>query len=157
MLQVGDTAPPFSLPDPSGDEVTLDDLLDGADLAVLFFYPFTFSSICDGELCSLGEQVPTSASARVRTAAISCDSRFVHRRWVAEEGYDVSVLSDRWPLGEVARSYGAFDEVSGAARRATFVVDRDRVVRWTTSSEMAQARNVAEQQRAIDELLAEAS
>jgi peroxiredoxin (alkyl hydroperoxide reductase subunit C) len=51
------------------------------------------------------------------------------------------ILSDFWPHGEVARSYGAFNEVSGYANRATFLVDRDGIIRFSDMLEPGEARD----------------
>ena len=75
------------------------------------------------------------------TLAVSCDSKFTQRVFADREGYSFSVLSDFWPHGAVARSYGVFVEKSGVARRGTFVIDRDGIVRWSVIHEMGQARD----------------
>ena len=41
------------------------------------------------------------------------------------------MLSDYWPHGEVTEGYGVLNDRTGAPVRGTFLVDRDRVVRWT--------------------------
>ena len=43
-------------------------------------------------------------------------------------GADFPMLGD-WPLYEVSRAYGVYDEEKHVARRVTFVLDADHVVR----------------------------
>ena len=60
--------------------------------------------------------------------AVSCDSRHSQRIWSEQQGYTFPVLCDFWAHGAVAKTYGVFDEDLGCANRATFVLDRERVV-----------------------------
>jgi peroxiredoxin len=49
---IGEQAPEFELKDPSGNVVRLSDFRGKSSVA-LVFYPFTFTGVCHGELCSL--------------------------------------------------------------------------------------------------------
>lgn len=51
MVQVGDTAPDFTLPDQDGNEVSFS-TLRGGKYAVLYFYPQDFTPGCTAEACS---------------------------------------------------------------------------------------------------------
>jgi mycoredoxin-dependent peroxiredoxin len=62
------------------------------------------------------------------------------------------MLSDFWPHGGVARSYGVFDEGRGLATRGTFIIDKSGVVRWKVINAIPQARDLAEYQKALAEL-----
>jgi peroxiredoxin len=42
----------------------------------------------------------------------------------------VSLLSDFWPHGEVAKKYGVFREQGGMSERAIFIVDKKGVIRY---------------------------
>jgi peroxiredoxin Q/BCP len=55
--------------------------------------------------------------------AASLDQPEVNRAFAEWTGTGLPVLSD--PDGEVARSYGAFDEEHGVAARWTFFIGRD--------------------------------
>ncbi len=126
-VEVGRSAPEFTLKDQQGNEVSLASFR-GERAVVLVFYPFTFSGICEGELCSLRDDLSTFDTNAAQLLAISCDSRHSQRIWSEQQGYTFPVLSDFWPHGEVARAYGVFNEGLGCANRATFVIDRDGVV-----------------------------
>ncbi len=39
-------------------------------------------------------------------------------------------MSDFWPHGAVASSYGVFNTEFGRSERATFIIDRAGVIRW---------------------------
>ena len=61
--------------------------------------------------------------------AISCDTRFVHKKWATDQGFEFPLLSDFWPHGETARAYGSFNEAKGVANRMTYVLDDTGMVR----------------------------
>jgi len=126
-VAVGQEAPDFTLTDQNGDRVTLS-AFRGERNVVLVFYPFTFTGVCEGELCSLRDDITEFETADAQVLAISCDSRYAQQQWARQKGFTFPVLSDFWPHGEVSRAYGVFDEELGAARRATFVIDKQGVV-----------------------------
>ncbi len=45
-------------------------------------------------------------------------------------GISFPLVSDFWPHGEVASTYGVFNSEFGRSERATFIVDKQGVVRW---------------------------
>jgi peroxiredoxin len=124
---IGDTAPAFTLKDQNGNDVSLADFRGDKAVAVVF-YPFTFTGVCEGELCRLRDDYADFEQAGVQVLAISCDSRHAQRVWAEQQGYTFPVLSDFWPHGAVAKAYGVFNEDLGCAIRATFVVNRDGVI-----------------------------
>jgi peroxiredoxin len=122
-LTVGDVAPEFSLPDQDKQVVSLTELRGTPVLLV--FYPFAFSGICTGELCQLRDELATYTDAGVTVLAISTDPVFSLKAFKAQEGFDFPLLSDFWPHGAVAQSYGVFNEKAGMAVRGTFLVDAE--------------------------------
>jgi peroxiredoxin len=139
-VDVGDEAPDFELKDQTGQPVRLSDYR-GKKAVVLVFYPFTFTGVCEGELCSIRDEIDVFQSEDVQTLAVSVDSPFAHRVWAEQQGYQFPLLSDFWPHGEVARAYGVFDEALGCALRGTFVIDRDGVVTYTVVNGLPDARD----------------
>jgi mycoredoxin-dependent peroxiredoxin len=122
-VETGREAPDFTLKDQDGNEVTLSSFR-GNDNVVLVFYPFTFTGVCEGELCALRDDQSDFSARNAQVLAISCDSRHAQQQWAKQQGFDFPVLSDFWPHGAVAREYGVFNEALGCANRATFVIDK---------------------------------
>jgi peroxiredoxin len=87
------------------------------------FFPLAFSRVCQGELCELRDNLAMFRDASVELVGVSVDSKFALRAWAEQEGYDFALLSDFWPHGAVAASYGAFRADVGLASRATFLVE----------------------------------
>jgi peroxiredoxin len=133
-IAIGDQAPDFTLKDQAGDEVTLSSFR-GERAVALVFYPFTFTGVCEGELCALRDDVAEFEAKGVQVLAVSCDSRFAQAKWAEEKGWTFPVLSDFWPHGATARAYGVFDEKLGCAVRATFLVGSDGTVVDTFASD----------------------
>ncbi len=61
---------------------------------------------------------------------ISADSLDDQKKWSDDlGGIDLPIMSDIDPKGEVATAYGVFNEERGRARRSSFVIDKDGVIR----------------------------
>jgi peroxiredoxin len=152
-LSVGDVAPDFTLKDQNGQDVTLSSF-KGVKNVVVVFYPFAFSGICTGELCEIRDNLGAFVSDDVQVLAISTDHMFSQRAWADKEGYFFPLLSDFWPHGAVAESFGVLNDKAGAALRGTFLLDREGVVRWTLINEIGQGRDFTGYHEALRELSA---
>src|SRR5690606_39272801 len=93
-----------------------------------------------------------SFPADAQLLTVSVDSLFALRAWADQEGYAFPLLSDFWPHGQVARAYGVFDEEKGVARRGTFVIDGDGVIRWSVVNPIGEPRDVADYLKALADL-----
>jgi peroxiredoxin len=147
-VEVGDQAPDFELKDQHGTPVKLSGFR-GAKNVVLVFYPLAFSGVCTRELCAMRDDFPEVTRDDVELLTVSVDSTYALRAFSDAEHYDFALLSDFWPHGQVARSYGVFDDNMGIATRGTFVIDKDGVVRWKVVNPVPQARDIADYQKAL--------
>jgi peroxiredoxin len=151
-LAAGTDAPDFTLKDQDGNEVTLSSF-QGKQNVVLVFYPFTFTGVCQGELCSLRDDISEFESANAQVLAVSCDSRFAQKQWADAQGYNFPVLSDFWPHGAVSRAYDTFDENLGAATRSTYVIDKSgKIADVFASPNLGTAREKAGYEAALAKL-----
>jgi peroxiredoxin len=123
-VAIGQPAPDFERKDQDGNLVKLSGF-QGDKAVALVFYPFTFTGVCQGELCQLRDDLTTYEKAGVQVLAVSCDSAFAQKEWAAAQGYNFPLLSDFWPHGEIAKAYGVFNDEKGCANRATFVIGTD--------------------------------
>lgn len=138
-LDVGAEAPDFVLKDQNNQEVRLSDLR-GRNV-LLVFYPLAFTGTCQGELCSVRDNVGDFANETTQVLTVSVDSPFAHKVWADQQGYDFPLLSDFWPHGGVAREYGVFNEERGFANRGTFIIDREGIIRFAEMNLPGDARN----------------
>ena len=126
-IEIGQTAPDFELKDPAGEAVRLSGFA-GTKPVLLVFYPFTFTGVCEGELCRIRDDYSQFEAAGVQVLAVSCDSRHAQRVWSEQQGYQFPVLSDFWPHGAASKAYGVFNEALGCAERASFLINGEGIV-----------------------------
>ena len=150
-VEVGDQAPDFELKDQHGTPVKLSGYR-GSKNVVLVFYPLAFSSVCSSEMCAMRDDFPEVTRDDVELVTVSVDSGYVLRTWADQQHFNFTMLSDFWPHGAVAKSYGVFDEDRGIATRGTFIIDKSGVVRWKVVNPVPQARDIAEYQKALASL-----
>ena len=148
MVDVGQQAPDFTLPNQHGESVTLSQYR-GDKNVIVTFYPWAFTGTCTGELSAIRDRVESFDNDDTVTLAISCDAKFSLRVFADQERYTFQLLSDHWPHGATAQAYGVFVEARGAARRGTFIIDKAGVVRWSVVNEIAEARDPDEYQRVL--------
>lgn len=73
---------------------------------------------------------------------MSVDSRFSHDNWAKSlGGISFPLLQDFHPKGAVAEKYGAFLADKGITDRATVIVDKQGVARYSVSVGPAGERN----------------
>jgi peroxiredoxin len=133
MVEIGSTAPAFSGTDQHGEAVSLEGF--AGTPVLLVFYPFTFTGICEGELCRLRDDHSQFEAAGVQIVAVSCDPAPSQKRWAEEQGWTFPVISDFWPHGAIAQAYGVFNEERGCAWRATVLIGADGKVVDTFSTD----------------------
>ena len=129
VVEVGQLAPDFTLESQFGEPVTLSSFA-GEKNVLLVFYSRAFAPICRSELGQLRDDLDGYRERDVVVAGVSVDSRFTLREWASQLGFRFPLLADCWPLGGVAAAYGAFDDYTGVARRATFLIDTRGIVRF---------------------------
>ena len=151
ILEPGMRAPEFSLIDQFGQSMRLE-RLHAAHAVALVFFPLAFSRTCQSELAELRDNAAMFEASAAGFVAISVDSKHTLRAWAESQAYDFPLLADFWPHGEVARAYGAFDERSGVARRATFLVDVDGVIRASFAAPLGEARSLGQYRDALGSL-----
>jgi thioredoxin-dependent peroxiredoxin len=125
-LAPGAKAPNFAL---AGSEERVHRLADfvGQRGVVLAWFPKAFTSGCTQELASLRDSVGALAAFDVAVFLVSLDSAEKNAEFAESLGAKHVLLSD--PLGEAAKAYGVVGNGAGFAKRWTFYIDRDGVIR----------------------------
>lgn len=126
MVEIGQSAPAFAGTDQGGDAVSLEGY--AGTPVLLVFYPFTFTGVCEGELCRLRDDHSQFVDAGVQVVAVSCDPAPSQKRWAEDQGWNFPVISDFWPHGAIAQAYGVFNADRGCANRATFLIGGDGTI-----------------------------
>jgi peroxiredoxin len=139
-IGTGDRAPEFDLEEaPGRPRVRLSDFL-GRSNVLLVFHPFAFTEVCAEEAQDLQENLESFRNANTEIVFVSCDAPAARQAWKKELGAEYTFASDFWGHGTAARSYGVFDEETGAPMRGTFLIDLDGTVIWSLVKESGARR-----------------
>src|SRR5580693_1318863 len=130
-IQVGDKAPDFTLPDQSGEEVSLHDRL-GSHVVVLYFYPKDNTSGCTAEACAFRDSYEVFTDAGAEVIGVSSDSVDKHAGFAGKHSLPFTLLSDRG--GVVRKLYGVPAVFGLIPGRVTYVIDREGTVRQIFNS-----------------------
>ncbi|HTO01436.1 MAG TPA: peroxiredoxin [Microthrixaceae bacterium] len=133
MINKGDEAPEFALPDQSGTTVSLSELLQNGPV-VLFFYPKAMTSGCTKESCHFRDLAAEFAAVGAQRVGISADGVDRQAQFAAKHDFDYPLLSDK--DREVAAAFGVKRPGPLFNRRATFVIGTDRKILASLASEM---------------------
>jgi peroxiredoxin Q/BCP len=132
MPRVGERAPDFELRDQNGAVVHLDGLRRQGPV-VIFFYPKDDTTGCTKEACRFRDDFARFRQTGAQIVGISSDSVESHQRFAAKYALPYTLLSD--PGGRVRKLYGASSFFGLMPGRATFVIDREGIVRHVFSSQ----------------------
>ena len=127
ILEAGQPAPEFALPDQDGVVRRLSDYR--GEKVVIFFYPQAMTPACTKEACEFQESTAPLAAAGYRVLGISRDAVDKLKRFAERDHLEYPLLSD--PDTAVHVAYGAFGEKNSYGRivegviRSTFVVDEE--------------------------------
>ena len=128
-LPPGTTAPDFILPATIGKKVVLSNL--SGRPVILAFYPADFSPVCSDQMALYNEVLPEFERFNAQILGISVDGIWSHLAFAKERKLLFPLLSDFEPKGLVSRQYGVYIEKAGISDRALFVIDKDRIIRWS--------------------------
>jgi len=127
MISVGSKAPDFTLKDQNGKIVKLSSLK--GKKVLLSFRPLAWTAVCHDQMRSLEENHLRFDESNTVALGIGVDSVPSNKAWA--QSMDIKnarLLSDFWPHGEVARSYGIFRDNDGFSERANILVDEEQKV-----------------------------
>jgi peroxiredoxin Q/BCP len=131
MLETGQTAPDFELPDQDGETVRLSDLRGRR--VVLYFYPKADTPGCTTQACSVRDHSGDYEAANAVVLGVSPDPVKKVKAFHDKFDMNFTLLADADHA--VAETYGVWAEKSMYGRtywgnlRATFVIDEEGIVR----------------------------
>ena len=130
MIEPGERAPDFELPDEDGNTVKLSELRGKP--TVVYFYPKADTPGCTTQACGVRDHASDYASVEATVLGISPDPVSRVRRFHDKHSLGFTLLADEDHA--TAEAYGVWVEKSmygrtyWGAQRATFVLDADGVV-----------------------------
>ncbi len=139
-LNVGDSAPDFTLPSQTGEPVNLKDLVGRKEI-VLYFYPKDNSSGCTAEACAFRDSYEVFKERGAEVVGVSSDSTDSHKGFASKNNLPFILLSDE--DGKVRKLYGA-SSTFGLPGRVTYIIDRMGIVRHIFSSQLNPKKHIDE-------------
>ncbi len=125
MLNIGDKAPNFTLPDKDGNNVSLSDFL--GKKVIVYFYPKDNTPGCTKQACGFSESIQEFENNNTVVIGISKDSQKSHQNFTQKHDLKIILLSDI--DRQAIEAYGVWQEkklygkVSMGIVRTTFVID----------------------------------
>jgi peroxiredoxin len=130
-VDVGATAPDFTLHNQNRQDVTLSEELTKGPV-VLAFFPAAFSGTCQQEMCTFRDSSADLNKVNAQVLGVSTDTFFALKAWGDQQKFNFPLLSDY--NKNVIRTYGVLNPdmigMKDIAKRAVFVIDRGGTVRY---------------------------
>jgi peroxiredoxin len=138
MVNIGDTAPAFTLKTTDKSDVSLADY--SGQTVILAFYPGAFTGVCDKEMCAFQDNMAKLNDASATVIGISVDSPWANAEFARKYNLEFELLSDL--DREVVEAYDAkFVGLGGiegyvCANRVVIVIDKEGIVqhRWVAEN-----------------------
>ena len=125
MLEPGDLAPDFILPDENGDEVSLTQLLQSGPI-ILYFYPADFTPGCTKEACAIRDVHDDIQSVGLRIVGVSPQDAESHARFKDEHNLPFTLISD--PEKIAIKMYDVDGPFGVGVRRVTYLVTQGQKI-----------------------------
>lgn len=126
-LQIGDTAPDFSLPNADGVQVSKSDFPDQP--VVLYFYPRDNTPGCTKQAIAFTQNLTAFQDLGAVVLGVSKDSTAKHRNFRDKHDLEITLLSDI--DDQVCEAYGVWVEKKMYGKeffgiqRSTFLIDKN--------------------------------
>jgi len=120
-MNIGETAPDFTLKDGDGNDWTLSE--QRGRTVVLLFYPGDNTPVCTRQLCSVRDHWGEYQLTGAEVVGISTDSVASHKDFAAEHDLPLRLLSD--PDRKVSEIYGMRSWLPGRSARGVVVIDKE--------------------------------
>jgi peroxiredoxin len=133
----------FSLKDHNNKMFKLSDFKGKKIL--LSFHPLAWTSVCAEQMKSLEKNYEIFKKLNTIAVGINVDSIPSKNAWAKSLNIkNISLLSDFWPHGEVARLYDIFREKEGFSERANILIDENQNIRFIRIYEISQLPDINE-------------
>lgn len=125
MIEPGQPAPAFTLPDQDGNAVSLSDF--AGQTVVLYFYPRASTPGCTTQACGVRDTLPDYTAAGAVVLGVSRDPVKDIKRFHDEQALNFPLLADEGQV--ITEAYGAWGERSMYGKkfmgviRTTYVID----------------------------------
>jgi len=143
VVRIGDKAPDLLLKDHNKNDVKISDL--AGTRILLSFHPLAWTKVCAEQMKALESNVGRFAELNTIALGMSIDTVPSKHAWAKELGIEKTrLLSDFWPHGAVAKSYGIFREKEGFSERANILIDEHQKVVFVKVYDISQLPDIEE-------------
>ena len=131
-LSIGQKAPSFNLYD--SDKKSINSASFTSQTLIILFFPFSFSSVCTAELCSMRDSMDIYNKANATVLGISVDSLYTLHQFKKDQQINFTLLSDFNKT--VSKDFGVlYDifptfEMQGVSKRAAFIIDKNGLIQY---------------------------
>ena len=131
-ISIGQKAPSFNLFD--SDKKSINSASFAGQPVIILFFPFSFSSVCTAELCSMRDSMEIYNKANVTVLGISVDSLYTLHQFKKDQQINFTLLSDFNKT--VSKDFGVlYDifptfEMQGVSKRAAFIIDKNGLIQY---------------------------
>lgn len=148
MIEVGELAPEFCLPNQDEVEICLRDLK--GKWIILYFYPKDNTPGCTTEACEFSAQKSEFDGANAVIIGISPDSPKSHQGFISKQNLNIMLLSDKDK--EMMKNYEAYGmkklygkETLGVIRSTLIIDPQGKIAhRWKSVKALGHAEKVKE-------------
>ena len=119
---------------------------------ILFFWPLDFTFVCPTEIVQFSDRAAEFRDIGCEIIGCSVDSKYTHMEYTRKERkkgglgpMDIPMVADI--SKQIAKDYGALldqGEDNGVALRATFIIDKEGILRHMSYNDLPVGRNVEE-------------
>jgi thioredoxin-dependent peroxiredoxin len=144
-IRIGDRVPEVTFTVQDGRRISISDLK--GRVVVLFFYPADDTLVCTREACSFRDAFPGFQASGALVIGVSGDSQRTHERFAASQRlpYLLACDSDE----SLRRAFGVSKQFGLLARRITYVIDREGIVRDVFESQFRPRKHVENALRVV--------
>lgn len=126
-------------------------------ITVLFFWPLDFTFVCPSEIMEFNKTYEDFKKRNVKIVGVSIDSVFVHQAWQNTLPENGGIGKIKFPMvsdikHEIQKSYDIKHPELNIALRASFLIDKNGIVRHQVINDLPFGRNINEMIRMIDAL-----
>jgi peroxiredoxin len=149
--KIGELFIDFGLEDQNEKVFTLSKLR--GKKVLLSFHPLAWTSVCSEQMKSLEKNKEAFDALNTVAVGVSCDPVPSKRAWAKSLGIEnTRLLSDFWPHGKVAETYGIFRSKYGTSERANIIIDENQKVAFVKVYPVGQLPDIKEIIQALRKL-----
>jgi peroxiredoxin (alkyl hydroperoxide reductase subunit C) len=126
--------------------------------ALVFFYPLDFTFVCPSELIALDKRMSEFKQRNIEVIAVSIDSQFTHNAWrntaIKDGGIGpVNFIMAADVTHAICQAYNVEHPEAGVAFRASFMMNKEGVVKSQIVNDLPIGRNIDEILRTFDAII----